>query len=376
VEPLDKRRNLKILLQAEKMKRLHSHPLHDKLAQPTKNRLKRQSLNHLYKDLRGRYREVTDVPYQPLPDACWRPDQEADITLHMTVPGITSREQLPADLLALTKSMIEDQYPQHTWTHVFTDGSSEEAVRQWSSGVYIRFPDRDKTISAPGGTLCSNYRAEVLAISTAAEYLAECGKQLGNVVIFTDSVSTMQTLNSANPDQTIQNLHSSLSKLTAKPTPQWVPAHASLRGNEQADWLAKAGSQMPQKQHSTTYQEMKTLLHSRFRADWSQHNAGYQAHLDPIRRLDRQQQTVIFRLRTGHCRLRSHLKKIGVSETALCECGLADQTPQHILQDCPSLSTARQQVWPEGVELTTKLWGPCSKLHRTVHFISTTGLLI
>ena len=36
------------------------------------------------------------------------------------------------------------------------------------------------------------------------------------------------------------------------------------------------------------------------------------------------QQTTIFRLRTGHCGLSAHLKRIGISDTSLCECRQAD----------------------------------------------------
>ena len=43
--------------------------------------------------------------------------------------------------------------------------------------------------------------AEILAICTAAEHLLESGKQMENIAIFTDSLSTLQALNSADPDQ-------------------------------------------------------------------------------------------------------------------------------------------------------------------------------
>jgi hypothetical protein len=46
----------------------------------------------------------------------------------------------------------------------------------------------------------------------------------------------------------------------------------------------------------------------------------------------------IYRLRTRHCRLRQHLRKMGLHPTALCECGLSEQTPEHILQTCPNMS--------------------------------------
>ena len=157
----------------------------------------------------------------------------------------------------------------------------------------------------------------------------------------------------------IQGLHSSLAKLTAQFTVslQWVPAHVGLTGNEKADRLAKIGSQAPQTQNPVTYREAKTLLRSRYNGDWKKDNGEYQAHLDPIWRLERAQQTTIFRLCTGHCGLSAHLKRIGISDTSLCECGQDDQTPDHVLQSCPKYAERHQLTWPQGADLTTKLWG-------------------
>ena len=101
--------------------------------------------------------------------------------------------------------------------------------------------------------------------------------------------------------------------------------------------LRKCHIQGPDRSSSkpVTYTEAKTLLHSRYNGDWKKDNGGYRAHLDPIWRLERAQQTTVFRLRTGHCSLSAHLKRIGISDTFLCECGQADQTPDHVLQSCP-----------------------------------------
>ena len=206
------------------------------------------------------------------------------------------------------------------------------------------------------------------------------GKKGGNIAIFTDSLSTLQALNSTDPDQMFQSLHSSLAKLTAQFTVslQWVLAHVGLAGNEKADRLAKIGSQAPQTQNPVTYTEAKTLLHSRYNGDWKKYNGRYQAHLDPIWRLERAQQTTIFRLRTEHCGLSAHLKRIGISDTSLCECGQADQTPDHALLSCPCPKYAerRQLTWPQGADLTTKLWGSAEDLYRTAGFVASTGLKI
>ena len=186
---------------------------------------------------------------------------------------------------------------------------------------------------------------------------------MGSIAIFTDSLSTLQALNSVDPDQMIQDLHTSLAKLTAQFTVslQWVPAHVGLTRNEKADRLAKLGSQAPQTQNPVTYRETKTLLHSRYNGDWKKDNGGYQAHLDPV-----------WRLRTGHCGLSAHLKRIGISDTSLCECGQADQTPDHVLHSSPKYAERRQLTWPQGADLATKLWGSSEDLYRTAGFVATT----
>ena len=155
----------------------------------------------------------------------------------------------------------------------------------------------------------------------------------------------------------IQDLHSSLDKLTAQfpSSLQWVPTHVGLTGNEKADRLAKIGSQAPQTQNPVTYIEDKTLLHSRYNGDWKNENGGYQAHHYPIWRLERAQQTTIFCLHTGHCGLSAHLKRTGISDNSLCECGQADQTTDHVVQCCPKYAERCQLTWPHGADLATKL---------------------
>ncbi len=92
--------------------------------------------------------------------------------------------------------------------------------------------------------------------------------------------------------------------------------------------------------------------------------------------LDRKSQTAIFRLRTGHCGLRKHLKRMGLEDTAKCECGAEEQTPEHILQYCPHQETIRQNFWPSETSLGSKLWGPADELKRTAEFLEATGLRI
>ena len=94
------------------------------------------------------------------------------------------------------------------------------------------------------------------------------------------------------------------------------------------DRLAKISTQASQTQNPVTYREAKTLLHSWYNRDWKKENGGCQADIDPLWRLEWAQQTTIFCLRTGHCGLSAHLKRIGTSDTSLCVCADELTKPQ------------------------------------------------
>ena len=85
---------------------------------------------------------------------------------------------------------------------------------------------------------------------------------------------------------------------------------------------------------------------------------------------------MIFRLRTGHCRLRSHMIKIGIEKSALCPWGQEVQTTVHVLQSCPLHKEERKSTWPTEKSLGNKLHGTITNLRLTVRFIVLTGLHI
>ena len=88
---------------------------------------------------------------------------------------------------ALTLEMTQDRCPKSSWTCVFTDGSAENAVRNRGSGA-------TSSLSIPAGDLSPSYRAEVHAPKAATEHLIEedCNQQ--NIVLLSDSLSTLQSL--------------------------------------------------------------------------------------------------------------------------------------------------------------------------------------
>ena len=83
------------------------------------------------------------------------------------------------------------------------------------------------------------------------------------------------------------------------------------------------------------------------------------------------------RLHTGHHRLNAFMfKKIKLAPSPTCNCGLKDQTAEHLLQRCPLLQTARTDVWPTAVQLHTKLYGSKEELEKTATFILQTALSV
>ena len=143
LEPLQVRRTFKVLTRTEKIRRLPGHPHHKKLAAPTKNRPKRQSLNHLARDLRRTHEDILDTQMNEGNHLCsgeWNPD-DLRATIVLEVPGLLPAEQqIPTQQMALTLEMLEEKYPQADWTHIYTDGSAEDAVRDGGSGVFVRTP--------------------------------------------------------------------------------------------------------------------------------------------------------------------------------------------------------------------------------------------
>ena len=64
-------------------------------------------------------------------------------------------------------ALIAESFPEESWTHVYTDGTASNAVTGDES---MPFPDQpNEAVCIATGKFCANYKAEVEALSKAAE---------------------------------------------------------------------------------------------------------------------------------------------------------------------------------------------------------------
>ena len=88
-------------------------------------------------------------------------------------------------------------------------------------------------------SICSVFTAELYAIYKAIEYIEN--SNWNKAVIFSDSLSTLQTIQSGKLKcHYMFKLQKLLSLTNKEIILEWVPAHTGIEGNEKADQAAKA----------------------------------------------------------------------------------------------------------------------------------------
>jgi hypothetical protein len=121
---------------------------------------------------------------------------------------------------------------------------------------------------------------------------------------------------------------------------------------KKADMLTKEGAADVQPEVPITYQQNKKMIKSI--------REGTTPTRDEYHDLSRPEKVTILRLRTGHNRFRYHMytkfKKLVIHHP--CTCGLAPQTAEIILQDCPTYERFRLAHWPRETSLNEMLYGP------------------
>ena len=383
MESLHDKRDKKLLTQRAKYKAQPTNKMASRINDPNKGRLKRSSFSRESKLIEQGNQSMLGIKnVTPLethaPTPPW--EEEPNIIIHSHITNIESKSKyLDSELKELTCTYLDKNFPGEEWIRVCTDGSAEKAVANGGSGVYIEMPDQ-KTIesSIPTGTHCSNYKAELEAIKEALIILERITPSIpkARAVLLSDSRSVLEKLEDSKGEerQYLAKCLGNVVRNTENLVLQWIPAHCRIEGNERADRLAKEGPVLEQIESDLTYREVKSIIKTSLNNKWKESHPEYNKQ-DGVYCLNRRDQTTIFRLRTGHNRLKYHIHKIfKVGETDLCSCGQAAKTAQHVLQDCRLYSKVRQPIWRERVDMHTKLYGSLPELEKTIAFIAQAGI--
>jgi hypothetical protein len=91
----------------------------------------------------------------------------------------------------------------------------------------------------------------------------------------------------------------------------------------------------------TTYEEAKTLTKMTYHSKWAKEHSADDAYYQ----LNREDQVIIFRLHTGHNRLKYHLyNKFRIGQNGICTCGTSRMTGTHT-DMASALTRTKQAIW-------------------------------
>ena len=394
VEPLNLRREAAVVEGVERFRRLDTNHPNRKLVESKRprQRLKQKSILDIAEDLKDKYKVPENREMKCIFDQNLPPHKEMKkplINLNLINTCSKKKDTDPVDLLIAAEQTI-GQYPEDE-IHVYTDGSAFKGTVNAGYGARIQYPDRTcEELFDACGAQCSNFEAEAEAIKASLDHISQAFRQKTkpqtNVIIFSDAKSVLQALESGKLDNTsIKNLTKRLDSFitdhNVDTTLQWIPGHADIPGNERADKLAKKGASCPQTDVPTSLETAKQLIRCNKKESWMNEWAGSTTgraiftHMttptpkDNINSLKRSEQTTIFRLRSQHVPLNSHLKRIGVVTDSSCPlCPCPDETVTHLLLQCPALKDLRSLYLPPNPSIENTLYTSASQLRDTHKF--------
>jgi ribonuclease HI len=276
--------------------------------------------------------------------------------------------------------------------YCFTDGSRNNVTGLSGAGVFSEGANLREFSSL--GTNATVFQTEVYAIHRCATLLLNGidREKLRPVTICTDSQAALKAVTGCvSRSKLVEECKQTLSHLTSivPVTIRWIPGHAGITGNEEADALARTGAQSkpigpePILGISTTAAKgmLKEWALAQQKARWRCTDVAKQAK-ELIRpgnysftrkmlSLEKTGTRAVVRLLTGHCSLRYHKWILGLAPEPDCLCGEDRETARHVLCECGLLYKVRQQIFgvpvlqPEDVH---KL-----EPHRLAQFVKKSG---
>jgi ribonuclease HI len=215
---------------------------------------------------------------------------------------------------------------------------------------------------------CTIFQAEIRAIQMVCEFFDKNSRTMP-ITIYVDCQSVLQALRAPNITNALlrdtRDMLTVLAEANHTVTLQWVKAHAGTQGNEDADKAAKRGgasSRQTVMHFVTARQARKALIKETRNLDWArewaENAACRQSKLflkkplprcwQDLKSLSQTRTSRIIRFVTGHCHMNRHNTLLAGgygaldSPAALCRlCEEEPETPEHLITECPVMTTTR-----------------------------------
>jgi ribonuclease HI len=266
-----------------------------------------------------------------------------DIALGLTF-HIDKKNDDPVSMKATALEFIELYAKDRL--RVFTDASRTQEDRV-AVGIFI--PERDIRVSyrvTDGVSICAG---ELMAIHTALQLLEKENLLNTKLIILSDSLSALKIIeNQSGSFPTLLNKINKLLLQADNITLAWIPSHVGLGGNEEADGLAKKGTEhttidmeMPV-ELADVYNEIRHYTDQKWQVAWDncttntlnkEINPKVSRHIKFIHK-NRRTETLITRFRLGKTINNHYLYQINQHPTGLCAvCNVKDDI-KHTLFEC------------------------------------------
>ena len=268
---------------------------------------------------------------------------------------------------------ITSHYPD--FKHIYTDGSKD------GPKVAAACVSRTQTRKCRLPDNASIFSAESQAINMALDYIEEAN--LSKVIIFSDSLSVLQSINNSKIDNSIiQDIILRLHNMSHKHIIFcWLPSHVGIRGNEKADKAAKSALSLQPSNLKLPYTDFKPAINKYLLNKWQLvWNTAVDNKLHSIKstlsewrpalRADRKEEVVLARLRIGHSFI-THSYLLKGEEQPTCVPCDTPFTIKHILLHCVDFQNSRDKYFKVN---TLKELFETIEIHKIFNFLKEIGL--